>query len=52
MLWRYDQVTPPSVDTCHWTVGDGAPEAAALKEYVVPTSTVESTGFVDTVGTV
>ena len=26
-----EKLLPPSVDTCHWTVGVGVPEAAAVK---------------------
>jgi hypothetical protein len=32
-------VTPPSVLTCHWTVGAGFPLAAAVKFALVPAVT-------------
>ena len=51
------QVLPPSVETCHWTVGAGVPEAAALNVTVVPETTLwppgcdVTEGGVDTVNT-
>ena len=39
------KVAPPSVLNCHCTVGDGAPDAAAVKIAVPPAFTVTSTGF-------
>ena len=43
-------VEPPSVDTCHCTVGAGVPLAAAVKLTLAPAQTVWFTGFVVTVG--
>ncbi len=37
-------VVPPSVDTCHWTVGVGVPDAAAVNVAVVPATTVTFAG--------
>src|SRR5438132_835478 len=42
-------VTPPSVLTCHWTVGAGLPLAAALK-LTLPGHTVWLDGFIVTTG--
>ena len=39
-------VAPPSVETCHCTVGVGLPEAAAVKLAVEPALTVTFTGLV------
>jgi hypothetical protein len=44
------KVAPPSVLTCHWTVGAGVPLAAALKETLLPAQTVWLEGFVVTAG--
>src|SRR5213594_3519011 len=44
------KVTPPSVLTCHCTVGVGAPVAAAVKVAVWPAFTVWFTGCVVMVG--
>ena len=41
---------PPSVDTCHCTVGVGLPEAAAVNVAVAPAVTVAFAGCVVTVG--
>jgi hypothetical protein len=38
------QEDPPSVLTCHWTVGVGSPLAAALNVALAPAQTVSSTG--------
>ena len=38
------QVKPPSLLTCHWTVGVGAPLAAAVNVASFPTTTVRSVG--------
>jgi hypothetical protein len=43
-------VAPPSVDTCHWTVGVGLPEAAAVNVAVPPAATEALAGCVVTVG--
>src|SRR3954453_14716511 len=43
-------VAPPSMDACHWTVGGGVPEAAAVKLNGRPAVTVWSDGFVVTTG--
>ena len=43
-------VAPPLVDTCHWTVGAGLPEAAAVKVAVAPALTVTLVGCVVTAG--
>ena len=45
-------VTPPSVETCHWTVGAGLPVAAAVNEADCPVMTVTAVGFVPTTGRV
>jgi hypothetical protein len=37
---RFVQVVPPFVETCHWNVGAGLPEAATVKVAVDPASTV------------
>ncbi|MFX4489874.1 hypothetical protein ABTA82_19690, partial [Acinetobacter baumannii] len=34
------KLSPPSVDTCHWTVGVGEPVAAAVKVAPVPVDAV------------
>ena len=44
------QVVPESVLTCHWTVGVGFPEAAAVKVAVAPDTTVALTGWVEMLG--
>src|SRR5665213_4208962 len=44
------QVAPPSVDTCHWTVGTGLPEAAAVKVASWPAVTLWLVGAVVTTG--
>ena len=44
------QVVPPSVDTCHWTVGEGVPDAPAVKVAVLPRITVWVAGCVVTTG--
>jgi hypothetical protein len=44
------QVLPPSVDTCHCTVGAGLPEAAAVNVAVWPTGAVALAGCVVTAG--
>src|SRR5687767_5492235 len=41
---------PPSVETCHCTVGDGEPVAAAVKVAMTPSQIVLSFGFVVTAG--
>src|SRR5215472_5632143 len=46
------KVDPPSVLTCHCTVGVGAPEAAAMNIAVCPAFTVWLDGFVMMVGAV
>jgi hypothetical protein len=43
-------VAPPSVDTCHCTVGAGLPEAAAVNVALAPSTTVVLVGCVVTVG--
>ncbi len=43
-------VVPPSVETCHCTVGLGLPEAAAVKVAVPPAQTSWLVGFVVTLG--
>ena len=45
-------VTPPSVLTCHCTVGVGEPDAAAVKVAVWPAVTVWLAGWVVIVGSV
>src|SRR6266702_1550805 len=44
------KLTPPSVLTCHWTVGGGVPVAAAVNEAVCPTVIVRLDGDVVTAG--
>ena len=44
------QVEPPSMLTCHCTVGVGLPVAAAVKVAVCPALTVTLAGLVVTVG--
>jgi hypothetical protein len=44
------KVPPPSVLTCHWTVGAGKPLAAAVNVAVVPAHTVWGVGWVVTAG--
>ena len=44
-------VEPPSVDTCHCTVGFGVPEPAAVNEYGCAAGTVVSCGCWVTCGT-
>jgi hypothetical protein len=46
------KVAPPSVLTCHWTVGAGLPPAAAVKEAPLPVQTVWLVGFVVIAGEV
>jgi hypothetical protein len=46
------QVVPPSADTCHWTVGVGAPLAAAVNVTVPPWLTVWLIGWVVMTGAV
>ena len=46
------KVVPPSVDTCHCTVGAGLPVAAAVKVTDWPWSTSWPEGFAATVGAV
>ena len=43
---------PPSVLTCHWTVGVGLPFAEAVKETDPPAHTALLVGFVVTAGPV
>ena len=38
------KVVPSSSDRCHWTVGAGAPDPAAVNEYVDPVATVVGAG--------
>ena len=45
-----DQLDPPLVLTCHWTVGVGLPVAAEVKLTVSPGLTVWLVGFVVTDG--
>jgi hypothetical protein len=45
-----DQVVPALVDTCHWTVGVGEPEAAALNEAVEFAATLSLAGWVVMMG--
>ncbi len=47
-----EYVVPPSVETCHCTVGAGEPEAAAVNVAVPPTVTVALAGCVVTTGAV
>ena len=44
------KLAPLSLDTCHWTLGDGLPEAPAVKLAVAPTATVWPAGCVVTAG--
>ena len=44
------KVVPPSVETCHWTVGVGVPVAAAVKLADWPCTTATSAGEAVTVG--
>ena len=44
------KLTPPSVLTCHWTVGAGVPVAAAVNEAVCPAVIVRLDGDVVTAG--
>ena len=44
------QVTPPSLENCHCTVGAGVPDAAALKAAVAPVFAAAETGCSVTVG--
>src|SRR5216683_2348335 len=44
------EVAPPSVLTCHWTVGGGVPVAAAVNEAVCPAVIVRLDGDVVTTG--
>ena len=46
------KVEPPSVLTCHCTVGVGLPLAAAVKVAVCPAVTVWLAGWVVTIGAV
>src|SRR5947209_3739728 len=39
------KLAPPSVLTCHWTVGAGVPLAAALKVAVPPAQSVAALGW-------
>ena len=43
-------VSPASFERCHWTVGTGLPEAAAVNEYVAPAAAVTGVGWVVTSG--
>ena len=45
-----DHDVPPSAENCHWTVGVGDPDAAALNEAVDPAATVTLTGWLVIVG--
>src|SRR4051794_829339 len=47
-----ENVAPPSVETCHCTVGDGLPEAEALKLNGSPAATAWSDGLDVTDGAV
>ena len=40
------KLDPPFVETCHWTVGVGEPDAAALNETGLPNATVWLIGSV------
>ena len=40
------KLAPPLVETCHWTAGAGAPEAAAVKVAVAPAATLWAAGWV------
>jgi hypothetical protein len=44
------QVVPALVETCHWTVGVGEPEAAALNEAVELAATLSLAGWAVIVG--
>ena len=44
------KVEPPSVDTCHWTVGVGVPVAAAVNETDDPAAAVTFCGLAVTTG--
>jgi hypothetical protein len=46
----FAHVVPASVDTCHWTVGVGEPDAAALNEAVELAATLSLAGWVVIVG--
>ena len=46
----FAHVVPASVDTCHWTVGVGEPDAAALNEAVERAATLSLAGWVVIVG--
>jgi hypothetical protein len=39
------KVRPPSVLTCHWTVGVGLPTAAAVNVAIAPATTLTLVGF-------
>jgi len=41
---------PAFVETCHWTVGDGEPDAEAVNEAVAPAATDSLEGWVWTAG--
>ena len=45
-------VVPPSLDTSHWTSGDGLPVPATVKVAVWPATTVVPVGWVVTAGAV
>jgi hypothetical protein len=47
---RLFQVPPPSVLTCHWKLGAGAPLTVTLKFAVPPASDVAFAGWVTNVG--
>ena len=42
----FAHVVPASVDTCHWTVSVGEPDAAALNEAVELAATLWLAGWV------
>ena len=44
------KVTPPSVLTCHWYAGVGAPTASAVNVAVLPTVTIRSFGSIVNAG--
>ena len=46
----FAHVVPASVDTSHWTVGVGEPDAAALNEAVELAATLSLAGWVVMVG--
>ena len=48
--FRFANVVPPLVLTCHCTVGAGAPVAAAVNVAFAPATTVTFSGFVVTAG--